>query len=115
MAKNTKQQAAIAMAMKAAGKKPRKKMKAGGTPDPDPTDSKKRTIQNLVGFGAGGLGTLLGTIFSNSDAAAERAEKRYDKRRKRQSDRREKRGFQPYSTPSFGKYKNGGTLKTKKK
>lgn len=47
MAKNAKQQAAIAVAMKKAGKKP-KKMKAGGSAFPDLTGDGKVTQKDIL-------------------------------------------------------------------
>ena len=129
MATSKKQQAAIAVSMKKAGKTPKilKKAKEGVSvkktcpPDCGATNVAKpqsgwKNLLTTIGFGTG-IGLL--AKYANSDKATERANSKADerdaKRLERKSKRREKKGFQPISTPSFGKYKKGGTLKTKKK
>ena len=112
MAKNAKQQAAIAIAMKKAGKTPKTKMQAGGSSkDPGPGPS-KGVLGNVLGLIGGGSGILAGTILANRDKDSEKAIARDNKRIERKSARREKKGFKPISTASF---KKGGTLKSKKK
>jgi hypothetical protein len=112
MAKNAKQQAAIAIAMKKAGKTPKTKMKAGGSSkDPGPGPS-KGVLGNVLGLIGAGSGILTGTILANREKNSEKAIARDNKRIERKSARREKKGFKPISTASF---KKGGTLKTKKK
>ena len=70
---------------------------------------------NILGLIGGGSGILAGTILANRNKDSEEAIERDNKRIKRKSARREKKNFQPMSGPSFGTYKKGGTLKTKKK
>lgn len=112
MAKNPKQQAAIAISMKKAGKTPKRKMKAGGSSkDPGPGPS-KGVLGNILGLIGGGSGILAGTILANRNKDSEEAIARDNKRIERKSARREKKGFKPISTASF---KKGGALKTKKK
>ena len=129
MANNRAQQAAIAIAMKKEGKKPKslKKAKEGISvkrncpPDCNTNNDAKivSPLKNIIGTIAGGTGIGVATKIANSEKAAEKANAKADerdaRRLERKSNRREKRGFQPISTPSFGKYKKGGTLKTKKK
>ena len=115
MASSRGQQAAIAISMKKAGKTPKRKMKAGGSSkDPGPGPS-KGVLGNILGLIGGGSGILAGTILANRNKDSEEAIERENKRIKRKSARREKKNFQPMSGPSFGTYKKGGTLKTKKK
>jgi len=109
MAKNPKQQAAIAIAMKAAGKAPKRKMQAGGELDPS---TKRSVLKNLLSALGAGAGILAGTKLSNREKDSEKAIARDNKRIERKSARREKKGFKPISTASF---KKGGALKTKKK
>ena len=83
MAKNPKQQAAIATAMKAAGKTPKRKMKAGGSSkDPGPGPS-KGVLGNILGLIGGGSGILAGTILANRDKDSDKAIERDNKRIKR--------------------------------
>jgi len=139
MAGSRAQQAAIAISMKKAGKKPKalKKAKTGtsvktdcpagqcGTiPNCHPcntTNYAKPTspLKNILGAIAGGVGIGVAAKIANSEKATEKANAKADireeKRLLRKSARREKRGFQPISGPSFGVQKKGGTVKTKKK
>jgi hypothetical protein len=129
MATSKAQQAAIAISMKKAGKKPKalKKAKVGTTvkkqcpPDCGAPNSAEPTspIKNLLAFLGAGSAIGAATKISNSEKANAKANARADirdaKRLERKSNRREKKGFQPISGPSFGAYKKGGTLRTKKK
>ena len=129
MATNPKKQAAIAIAMKAAGKKPKalKKAKTGMIvkkqcpPDCGSSNSAQTTspLKNILSFIGAGSAIGAAAKIANSEKATEnanaRADKRDARRLERKSNRREKKGYQPISGPSFGAYKKGGALRTKKK
>jgi hypothetical protein len=112
MARSNAQQAAIAISMKKAGKKPKRKMQAGGSSNDSGPGPSKGVLGNVLGLIGGGSGILAGTILANREKNSEKAIARDNKRLERKSARREKKGFKPISTASF---KKGGTLKTKKK
>ena len=129
MASSRAQQAAIAISMKKAGKKPKslKKAKEGVSvkrncpPDCNTTNYAKPNspLKNILALIGSGAAIGAATKIANSEKATEKANARADvrdaKRLERKSNRREKKGFQPISGPSFGAYKKGGSLKTKKK
>ena len=129
MASSRAQQAAIAISMKKAGKKPKslKKAKEGVSvkrncpPDCNTTNYAKPTsiLKNILGVIGGGAAIGVATKIANSEKATEKANAKADireeKRLLRKSARREKKNFQPISGPSFGVQKKGGTVKTKKR
>ena len=129
MAGSKAQQAAIAISMKKAGKKPKslKKAKEGVSvkrncpPDCNTTNNAKPNspLKNILALIGSGTAIGAATKIANSEKATEKANARADvrdeKRLLRKSARREKKGFQPISGPSFGVQKKGGTVKTKKR